>query len=326
MTANRDSLFLADATPQWHSVGMKKRYQLYSEHLKQAFGGRVHKISIDAGLGCPNRGGGRAGAGCLFCAPSGSGSVGIEHHLSIAAQLEAGKDVMVRKYKAQRFIAYFQPFSNTFAPLETLRRYYDEALADEEVVGLAIGTRPDCLADDILDLLAEYNHRTDLWLEIGLQSIHDSTLNFLRRGHDYATFLAACEGAMRRGIRVCVHVILGLPGEDREGMLAIADEMARLKIDGIKVHLLHVLRGTELGDLYERGEIELLEQDDYVALVADFIERLHPETLIHRLTGDGPREILLAPLWSLNKWEVLNAIDAEMERRETTQGSRCQVT
>ena len=302
---------------------MKKRYNLYSEHLKQTFGGRVHKISVDAGFGCPNRAGGRVGGGCLFCDPTGSGSAGLEPELSIGEQVEAGKDVMVRKYKAQRFIAYFQPFSNTFASLDTLRKYYDEALAVEKVVGLAIGTRPDCLAEDVLDLLAEYNRKTDLWLEIGLQTIHDSSLEYLRRGHDYATFLEAFEGAKRRGIRVCVHVILGLPGEDREAMLAIADEMALLKVDGIKVHLLHVLRGTELGNLYERGEVKVLEQAAYVSLVADFIERLHPDTLIHRLTGDGPRQILLAPLWSLNKWEVLNAIDAEMERRETTQGSRC---
>lgn len=304
---------------------MEKRYQLYSEHLKQTFGGRVHKISIDAGFGCPNRDGGRRGGGCLFCDPDGSGAVGIERSLSVSEQIEAGKEVMVRKYKAKQFIAYFQPFSNTFAPVETLRDCYDEALAVEGVVGLAVGTRPDCLSEEVLDLLATYSQKTDFWLEIGLQSVHDSTLEFLNRGHDYATFLSACDGAMRRGIRVCVHIILGLPGEDRQAMLAIADEMARLKVDGIKIHLLHVLRGTELGEMYERGEVEVLEQDEYVALVADFIERLYPQTLIHRLTGDGPREILLAPLWSLNKWEVLNAIDDELKRRETTQGSRCAV-
>ena len=305
---------------------MKKRYQLYSEHLKQTFGGRVHKISVDAGFGCPNRDGGRSGGGCMFCDPDGSGAVGIERALSIGAQIEAGKEVMVRKYKAKQFIAYFQPFSNTFAPVETLRNYYDEALAVEGVVGLAVGTRPDCLPDKVLDLLAEYSRQTDFWLVIGLQSVHDSSLEYLQRGHDYATFLTAYAGAMQRGIRVCVHIILGLPGEDRQAMLAIADEMARLRVDGIKIHLLHVLHGTELGRQYEQGEITVLEQGEYVDLVADFIERLHPQTLIHRLTGDGPREILLAPLWSLNKWEVLNAIDAELERRKTTQGSRCVVT
>lgn len=304
---------------------MKKRYLLYSEQLKQTFGGRVHKISIDAGFGCPNRDGGRSGGGCLFCDPDGSGSVGLERSLSISEQIEAGKEVMVRKYKAQQFIAYFQPFSNTFAPVETLREYYDEALAVAGVVGLAVGTRPDCLDDAVLDLLETYSRQTNFWLEIGLQSVHDTTLDFLRRGHDYSTFLAAYAGAKRRGIRVCVHIILGLPGEDRATMLAIADEMARLKVDGIKIHLLHVLRGTELGTMYERGEVTVLEQNEYVALVVDFIERLHPQTLIHRLTGDGPRKMLLAPLWSLNKWEVLNAIDAELERRQTTQGSRCAV-
>jgi radical SAM protein (TIGR01212 family) len=298
-----------------------KRYQLYSEQLKQYYGGRVHKISIDAGFGCPNRDGGRQRPGCLFCDPDGSGSVGLDRALPVAEQLRAGMEVMRRKYKAQQFIAYFQPFSNTFAPVERLRQLYDEALAVEDVVGLAVGTRPDCLPDAVLDLLAEYHARTDFWLEIGLQSIHDATLTLLRRGHDYGVFADAWRRAQQRGLRQCVHVILGLPGEDRAAMLATADEMARLQIDGIKIHLLHVLQGTALGDLYQQGGVQVLAQAEYVELVADYIERLHPQTLIHRLTGDGPRTRLLAPLWSLNKWEVLNAIDAELARRGTRQGS-----
>ncbi len=188
------------------------------------------------------------------------------------------------------------------------------------MVGLAVGTRPDCLPPEVLDLLAEFHRRTYFWLELGLQSVHDATLNFLRRGHDYAAFLRAHAAARERGLRVCAHVILGLPGESREQMLATAAEMARLRLDGIKIHLLHVLRGTPLGDLYQEGGIRVLEQEEYVGLAADFLERLHPETLIHRLTGDGPRDLLLAPLWSLNKWEVLNAIDAELARRGTRQG------
>ena len=200
---------------------------------------------------------------------------------------------------------------------------YDQALAVDGVVGLAVGTRPDCLPPEVLDLLADYHRRTDFWLELGLQSIHDATLGLLRRGHDYATFLRAYHGAKERGLQVCVHVILGLPGENREQMLATADEMARLRVDGIKIHLLHVLEGTPLGDLYQQGEIKILEQDAYVSLVVDFLERLHPETFIHRLTGDGPRDLLLAPLWSLNKWEVLNAIDAELKKRDSRQGSEC---
>jgi hypothetical protein len=300
----------------------EKRYRLFSQHLKERFGGRVHKISVDGGFSCPNRGATRSRPGCLFCDPAGSGAVGIERDLPVAGQLEQGREIMVRKYKARYFLAYFQPFSNTYGPLPRLRALYDEALAVAGVVGLAIGTRPDCLPDDVLDLLAEYHRRTYLWLEIGLQSSHDATLDFLNRGHDYGTFLRAYRAARKRGLRVCVHIILGLPGETREQILATADEMARLQVDGIKLHLLHVLQGTELGDLYQKGKIKVLDQQEYVGLVADFIERLPEGTLIHRLTGDGPRDRLLAPLWSINKWEVLNAIDEELKRRGSRQGSR----
>ncbi|NJC87990.1 MAG: TIGR01212 family radical SAM protein [Desulfuromonas sp.] len=300
-----------------------KPYRLFSEHLKDLFGVRVHKISVDAGFGCPNRGGARVLPGCLFCDPGGSGAVGIDRRLGIAEQIEQGKEVMSRKYHAGKFLAYFQPFSNTYAPTATLRALYDEALAVPEVVGLAVGTRPDCLDAAVLDLLAEYHRRTYFWLELGLQSSHDRTLAWLRRGHDHACFLRAYAGARERGLRVCVHLIIGLPGESREDLLATVAEMARLRIDGVKLHLLHVLDGTPLGELYKDGRIGILEQDEYVGLVADVLERLPEETLIHRLTGDGPRATLLAPLWSLNKWEVLNAIDAEMARRGSVQGRFC---
>jgi uncharacterized protein len=300
----------------------EKPYRLFSDHLKQRFGGRVHKISIDAGFGCPNRSGGRTGSGCLFCDPGGSGAVGIERSLSVRDQLEQGKEVMVRKYKAKSFLAYFQPFSNTYGPVALLRDCYDEALAVADVVGLAIGTRPDCIVPAVLDLLAGYHRQTYLWLELGLQTIHDPTLAYLRRGHDYQVFLQSYRAAKERDLRVCVHLILGLPGETREQMLATADEMARLQVDGVKLHLLHVLAGTPLGERFRQGEFRVLEQADYIALVADVLERLHPQTLIHRLTGDGPRDQLLAPLWSLNKWEVLNGIHAELALRGTRQGSR----
>ncbi len=299
-----------------------KPYRLFSAHLKELFGCRVHKISVDAGFGCPNRGGTRERPGCIFCDPGGSGAVGIDRRLEIAAQLEQGKEVMTRKYRAGKFLAYFQPFSNTFAPPPELRRLYDQALAVPDVVGLAVGTRPDCLGEETLDLLADYHRRTYFWLELGLQSSHDRTLARLRRGHDYACFLRAYQGAKARGLRVCVHIILGLPGEGRDDLLATVAELARLQIDGVKLHLLHVLEGTELGELYRRGEIEVLDRESYVGLVADVVERLSPTTLIHRLTGDGPRQALLAPLWSLDKWEVLNAIDAELARRGSVQGSR----
>ncbi len=300
----------------------KKAFNLYSTHLKKTFGGRVHKVSIDAGFGCPNRHGGRDKAGCIFCAPSGSGSVGIAHSQTITGQIEHAKAIMARKYRAKWFIAYFQPFSNTFAPVATLRDYYDQALAVKDVVGLAVGTRPDCLPEAVMDLLGEYHQQTDLWLELGLQTIHDNTLDYLQRGHDYACFLDAYQRAKQRNLRICAHVILGLPGESKEDILATATEIARLKVDGVKLHLLHVLDGTHLGELYKQGQVPILEMDEYVELVVDFIELLPPETLIHRLTGDGPRDILLAPLWSMNKWEVLNAIDAELERRGSKQGDK----
>lgn len=317
---------LPSRSKQWHSAAMDdKRYNLFSAHLKELFGARVHKISVDAGFSCPNRGGTRELPGCLFCDPGGSGAVGIDRAAPVARQIEQGKEVMVRKYKARHFMAYFQPFSNTWAPLERLRALYDEALSVPGVIGLSVGTRPDCLPADVLDLLAEYHRRTYLWLELGVQSVHDATLRFLRRGHGYGDFLRAFADARERGVRVCAHVILGLPGEGREEMLATADEMARLRVDGIKIHLLHVLRGTPLGDLYEGGGVKVLGREEYVELAADFLERLHPQTLVQRLTGDGPRDLLLAPLWSLNKWEVLNAIDGEMARRGSRQGDRLRV-
>lgn len=300
----------------------RKAFRLYSTHLKQQFGGRVNKISIDAGFGCPNRQGGRDAHGCLFCDSSGSGAVGIDRSVPIAVQVERAKEIMRRKYRAKYFIAYFQPFSNTFAPVDILRDRYDQALAVDDVVGLAVGTRPDCLPLKTLDLLAEYHQRTYFWLELGLQSIHDRSLNYLQRGHDYQCFLEAYTQAKARGIKVCVHLILGLPGESREDVLTTAEEMARLKIDGVKLHLLHVLEGTPLGELYKQGQVEMFEMQEYVELVVDVIERLPPDTLIQRLTGDGPRHILLAPLWSMNKWEILNAIDAELVRRGSLQGDK----
>lgn len=298
----------------------KKAFNLYSTYLKQHFGGRVHKISVDAGFDCPNRHGRLATSGCIFCDPSGSGAVGIERQESIATQIERAKELMRRKYRAKWFIAYFQPFSNTFAPVAHLRNCYDQALAVEDVVGLAVGTRPDCLPEPVLDLLAEYHRDTYFWLELGLQSIHDHSLAYINRGHDYACFLDAYQRAKKRNLRICVHVILGLPGESRNDMLATAKELARLRVDGVKLHLLHILEGTELGERFKQGQIEILQMQEYVKVVVDFIERLPPETLIQRLTGDGPRDILLAPGWSLNKWEVLNAIDAELQRRGTRQG------
>ena len=297
----------------------EKRYKIFSEELKRVFGCRVQRISVDAGFSCPNRDGTVGSGGCIYCGGAGSGSFGIVRGASVSEQLEHGKEVMVRKYKAQRFIAYFQAYSNTYAPPEVLRALYDEALAVTDVVGLIVGTRPDCLPPEILELLVEYHHRTYFWLELGMQSPHDRTLKSIRRGHDSAAFMAASKKVKALGLRLCVHVILGLPGESREEMLETPAILNDLGVDGVKIHLLHVSRGTELAGMYERGEVRLLERDEYVWLVCDFLERLHPRILIHRLTGDGGKD-LIAPLWSAAKFEVLNAIDDEMKRRGTRQG------
>jgi hypothetical protein len=299
---------------------IEKRYNAFSEELKRTFGCRVHRISVDAGFTCPNRDGTVGSGGCIYCGPDGSGAFGIVRGLSIAAQLEEGKEVMARKYKARKFIAYFQPYSNTYGPVEQLRNRYDEALAVNDIVGLIVGTRPDCLPPATLDLLAGYARRSWFWLELGLQSPHDRTLRQINRGHDFAAFetvVGQCRGA---GIRVCAHVILGLPGESREEMLATAGILNGLRIDGVKLHLLHVMRGTRLAQMYGEGEIRVMERDDYVGLVCDFLERLDPRVSIQRLTGDGGRD-LVAPLWSLAKFEVLNAIDVELARRGSRQGS-----
>jgi len=299
-----------------------KRYNAFSDELKRHFDCRVHRISVDAGFTCPNRDGTVGTIGCIFCGGHGSGAAGIRRGLSVAEQIEDGKEVMRRKYKAHKFIAYFQAYSNTYAPVERLRALYDEAMAVSDVVGLIIGTRPDCLPEDVVELLAEYNEKTYFWLELGLQSPLDRTLKAIRRGHDFAAFVDAVRRSKARGLRVCAHVIFGLPVESRGEMLETAAILNGLGIDGVKLHLLHVMEGTELAELYGKGEIRLLDRDEYVGLVCDFLERLDPAISIQRLTGDGARDYLLAPLWSLQKFEVLNAIDGELERRGSFQGCK----
>lgn len=298
------------------------RYNAFSGELKRVFGCKVQRLSVDAGFTCPNRDGSIGVAGCIFCGGKGSGSYGILHGAGVAEQLEHAKEVMVRKYKAERFIAYFQSYSNTYAPVERLRALYDEALSVPDVVGLIVGTRPDCLPEETLDLLCSYATRSYFWLELGLQSHLDRTLSAIGRGHDVASFMHALDGCKRRGIRVCAHVILGLPGESREEMLQGADFLNCCGVEGVKIHLLHVMRGTRLAEQYREGAFRVLERDEYVGLVCDYLERLDPKIVVQRLTGDGNRQDLVAPLWSLQKFEVLNCIDNELARRGSQQGER----
>ncbi len=299
-----------------------KRYNAFSDELKRVFGCKVQRISVDAGFSCPNRDGLLSGEGCIFCGGHGSGSHGIKRGLSITDQLEDGKEVMRRKYRASKFMPYFQAYSNTYAPVEQLRKCFDEAVSVSDVAGIIIATRPDCVPDEVLDYLEELSREHYLWLELGLQSMHDRSLEFINRRHDHDCSVSAVDRAKKRGLRVCAHVILGLPGESVEEMLAMAGELNQLGVDGVKLHLLHVMKGTRLEQLYDRGEIRTLNRDEYAGLVCDFLERLDPRILIHRLTGDGGHDNLVAPLWSLRKFEILNLIDAELVRRGTQQGSR----
>lgn len=298
-----------------------KRYTTFTEELRRQFGCRVQRVSLDAGFSCPNRDGSLGTGGCTFCGDRGAAAVGVPTELPLAQQLQKSKAYLVRKFRAEKFLAYFQAYSNTYAAAGELRLLYETALADKDMVGLIIGTRPDCLPDAVLDLLAELNQRTYLWLELGMQSMHDQTLQIINRGHDHACFVEAVNRSKARGLRVCAHLILGLPGESRQQMLASVVELNRLGVDGVKLHHLHVLKGSQLEQEYRMGDLSLMTRDEYVRLVVDALELLDPKIMIHRLMGDGRSE-LVAPDWSRRKLEVLNQIDAELQKRNSRQGSR----
>ena len=299
-----------------------KRYNPFNEYLKKEFGCKVYRVSIDAGFTCPNRDGTVATGGCIYCCERGAASIGAERKLSVADQLQAGIEVMRSKNRAHRFIAYFQSFTNTYDDPSVLKRLYDEALAVESVVGLAVSTRPDCLSEELADLFEGYDKETSLWVELGLQSIHDETLERINRGHDYASFLDAYRRLTDRGIKVCLHVILGLPGETEGDMMETAERVGQLRPAGVKIHLMHALKDTPLADMYRNKEWSPMERDEYISLVCDMLERISPDTVIHRLTGDPLRGYLVAPDWCIKKWEVINGIDRELAQRGSFQGSR----
>jgi radical SAM protein (TIGR01212 family) len=299
-----------------------KRYHTFNWHLRQTFGGKVFKVALDGGFTCPNRDGTFGDAGCIYCSGRGSGDFAGQAGTSLHEQFVQGRAMMQKKWPRAQYIAYFQAFSNTYAPLDRLKQVYEAGLAESGVVGLAIATRPDCLSPEVVDYLAELSRRTYLWLELGLQTIHRRTLDWIGRGHDEDQFLQAVQRLQRRDIRICAHLILGLPGESREDMLASAAAVAALPVQGVKYHLLHVLRGTRLAEEFLRRPFELLSREDYISLVTDILEITPPDKIILRLTGDGAPNDLLAPVWSRKKWEVLNAIDAELIRRNAWQGCR----
>lgn len=301
-----------------------KRYHTYEYYLRHTFGGKCAKIPLDGGFDCPNRDGRCGVGGCIYCSGRGSGDFAESASLSIGEQYRLVREKLSAKWSVERCIPYFQAFTNTYGPIERLRELYGEALAQEGVVGLNIATRADCLEPATVEYLAELAERTVLTVELGLQTSHDSTAERINRGHTYGDFLEGYQRLRRASARIgiCVHLILGLPGESREQMMETVERVAALRPNQVKLHLLHVLRDTPLGAMYERGEYCPLERDEYVSLVADALERLPGETVIGRITGDGMGEALLAPEWSRRKVSVINDVDKLLYQRGSYQGIR----
>jgi uncharacterized protein len=297
-----------------------KRYHTWNYHLRQHFGHKVFKVALDGGFDCPNRDGTVAHGGCTFCSASGSGDFAGNRAENLEVQFLKIKHKMHTKWKDGKYMAYFQAFTNTHAPVEVLREKYESVLKQEGVVGLSIATRPDCLPDDVVEYLAELNERTYLWVELGLQTVHQQSADLINRAHDYRTYIEGVEKLRKHNIRICTHVINGLPLETPGMMMETVREVTKLDVQGIKIHLLHLLKGTPMVKQYEKGMLEFLSFEDYVNLVCDQLEILPPEMIIHRITGDGPIDLMVGPMWSVNKWEVLNAIDAELKRRGSWQG------
>ncbi|WP_407933995.1 TIGR01212 family radical SAM protein [Aquibacillus rhizosphaerae] len=298
----------------------QKRYHSWNYHLKNEFGHKVFKVALDGGFDCPNRDGTVAYGGCTFCSAAGSGDFAGNRVDDLETQFNEIKNKMHKKWKNGKYMAYFQAYTNTHAPTEELREKFETVLAQDDVVGLSIATRPDCLPDDVVEYLAELNERTYLWIELGLQTVHQETSNLINRAHDLDCYLEGVRKLRTHNIRICSHIINGLPGEDDEMMLHTAKTVSAMDVQGIKIHLLHLLKGTPMVKQYEKGILKFLSKEDYIKLVVDQLELLPKEMIIHRITGDGPPDLLIGPMWSLNKWDVLNAIDKELEERDSWQG------
>jgi radical SAM protein (TIGR01212 family) len=297
-----------------------RRYYPFSRFLKERFGAKVYRVTVDGGFTCPNVDGTAAVGGCVFCDNRSFSPNRRLPRISVRDQVDRGIRILDKLFSPKQYLAYFQAATNTYASAEKLKRLYDEALENPRVVGLAIGTRPDCLSDEIYDLLENYARDRYVCLEIGLQTIHDRSLKWMNRGHDFACFLDAIKRGQNRNLDLCVHVILGCPGETREDMLATADVLASLPVQGAKIHNLHVVKDTPLEKQHAEGTARMLDREEYVGLVADFLERLPSSCVIHRLTGDAPKDYLVAPQWCLDKAGLLHDIDNELTRRNSWQG------
>ena len=285
-----------------------------NQYLKEKYGQKIYKIAIDGGFTCPNRDGKLDTRGCIFCSAGGSGDFAEDRSLSISEQIEQGKKRVEAKMPADRavsnkYIAYFQAFTNTYAPVERLRALYMEAIGHPDIIAVSIGTRPDCLPEEVLDLLEEMNHIKPIWVELGLQTIHEKTAEYIRRGYPLPVYEKAVRELKRRNIEIITHVILGLPGESREDMLETVKYVGDSGVQGIKLQLLHVLKGTDLEKDYKAGLFKCMSMEEYVSLISDCLDILPEEIIIHRMTGDGPKRILVAPQWSGDKKRVLNELN-----------------
>ncbi|MFL5243601.1 MAG: TIGR01212 family radical SAM protein [Gemmataceae bacterium] len=300
----------------------ERRYYPFSRFLRERFGRRVYRVTVDGGFTCPNVDGAVAVGGCVYCDNRSFSPNRRQPRIPIRDQVVRGIEILQKRYQADQFIAYFQAATNTYASVEKLKRLYDEALDHPLVVGLAIGTRPDSVPEAVLDLVQDYARGRYVCLELGLQTIHDRSLDWMNRGHHFDAFADAVERCQGRGLDLCAHVILGLPGESHEDMMATADVLAALPVQGVKIHNLHVVHDTPLEEMYKAGEVRLFELAEYVHTVCDFIERLPPQMVLHRLSGDAPPDYLVAPAWCLDKPALLRLIQEELIRRDSWQGKR----
>lgn len=296
------------------------RYYALNDYLQDTFGEKVYKIALNGGFTCPNRDGTLDTRGCIFCSGAGSGEFAGRSEDSITAQIEQGKERIKKKIKNGKYIAYFQAFTNTYAPVQRLRALYEEAVSHPDIAVLSVATRPDCLSQEVVALLQEMNRRKPVWVELGLQTIHESTAKFIGRGYELPVFDDAVFRLKKAGLTVVVHVILGLPGESRQQMLETVDYVGRMEADGIKLQLLHILKGTRLASVYQKDPFPLLSFDGYVDLVTEAIARLPGSVVIHRVSGDGPKGLLMEPKWSGNKRMVLNAIAKKFRENGLYQG------
>lgn len=298
----------------------EKRYHSLDYYLRQTYQTKMYKISLDGGMTCPNRDGTLGHQGCIFCSAGGSGDFAADRSLSITEQIEQGKSQASSKYSGNSYIAYFQAYTNTYAPVPYLQKIFTEAVRHPDIRILDIATRPDCLGEDILGLLAELNRQKPVWVELGLQTIHPQSADFIRRGYELPVFEQAVRGLRAANIPVIVHTILGLPGEDTEQMLATVRYLNTQDIQGVKLQLLHILKGIGLADYYQSSPFPLPDMEEYFEIIGKCLCILRPDIVIHRLTGDGPKPLLIAPLWTGNKRRVLNRLQAYLKAHDIWQG------